>query len=160
MGWQPWKAQLICLSAGRDGCRMTSAYHSAADHFLTLEGRAACRCTGAAQPRTVPAVGLRTVASWAGAEPRTRPAGFTKGQTQAETLRGPGKGRSFPALPKCHTSAAPPVRCLVQRSRLAQAPTSADPFAFLSSGCLLWLLHVSDEAIQLNATPSGKLMLC
>lgn len=50
VGWQPWKAQLMCLSAGRDGCRMTSAYHCAADHFLAREGRAAGRCTRAAQP--------------------------------------------------------------------------------------------------------------
>lgn len=116
------KAQLICLSAGRDGCRMTSAYHSTADHFLALEGRAACCCTRAAQPCAVPAAGPSTVTSWAGAEPRTRPASFTKGQTEAETLRRPGKGRSFPALPECHTSAAPPVWCLVQRSPPRRLP--------------------------------------
>lgn len=126
--WQSWKSQFICLSAGRAGCRMTSAYHCTAAHFLALEGRSACRCSSAGT-------------SWAGVEPSMRPSGFTKGQTQAETLKGPGKGRSFPALPK---------RCRSWLTRYA-------PFAFRV--CLL-LWHITDGADQPSTTPSGKLTLC
>lgn len=50
-GGSPGKAQPMCLSAGRDGCRMTSAYHCTADHFLAGEGRAAGSGTkGSAAP--------------------------------------------------------------------------------------------------------------
>lgn len=123
--WQSWKSQLICLSAGWAGCRMTSAYHCTAAHFLTLEGRSACRRSS-------------TGTSWAGVEPSMRPNGFTKGQTLAETLKGPGKGRSFPALPKC---------C---RSRLTRHAS------FAIRVCLM-LWHITDGADQPSTTPSVKL---
>lgn len=111
-----------------------------------------CFCTRAAQPCAVPAVGPCTVTSWAGAEPRTRSASFTKGQTQAETLMQPGKGRSFPALPKCHISAALPIWCLVQRSLPrwlplhSRAPGVSSDCRTLQTGCpaqhhSLWQPH-------------------
>lgn len=75
--WQSWKSQLICLSAGWAGCRMTSAYHCSAAHFLALEGRSACcrSCTGT---------------SWAGVEPSRGPNGLAKGSNPG--LEGARKG--------------------------------------------------------------------
>lgn len=144
-GGSPGKAQPMCLCAGRDGCRMTSAYHCTADHFLAGEGRAAGSGTkGSAAP---PALRGDTATSWAGAEPGTPRTAFTKGQAQAETVRAPGKGRSFPALPECHISTVSG----------AEEPAA---FAFPSSRCLLGLSHVADGAEQLSITPSLKLVLC
>lgn len=94
---------------------MTSAYHSVADHFLALEGHAATAAPGQHSPTLSPPWVHTLSPAGQALSPGLRCASFTKGQTQAEALRGPGKGRSFPALPKHHTSAAPPVQCLVQR---------------------------------------------
>lgn len=111
-----------------------------ADHFLTRQGRAAPGHHSPSSP--TPALPGDRATSWAGAEPRTRHTAFTKGQAQAETLRAPGKGRLFPALPECHPRAAAPVPCLVQRSRLplhCQAPG-------VSSDCHMWQMGLNSSA--------------
>lgn len=105
---------------------------------LPCPARSRCRPLhrGSAAP---PALGPAT--SWAGAEPRTRRTAFTKGQAQAETLRAPGKGRSFPALPKCHTSVAALVPCLVRRSRLALHSRAPG----VSSDCHMWQMGLNSS---------------
>lgn len=122
---------------------------------LPRPGRSRCLPPrqGGTAPRLAPARGhARAPAGQA-----LSAAAFTKGQTQAETSKGPGKGRSFPALPKWQRSAAPPERCLAWGNRPAQARTQR--LLPLRSGCLCWLLHIADGADPLSTTPSGKLTL-
>lgn len=79
---------------------MTSAYHLAADHFLTLEGRAACRRARAAQPQH----GAMHRTSWADAEHLP----FHKGSDPGRDLKWAGKGEVVSSTAqmaqKCHSA--------------------------------------------------------
>lgn len=104
---------------------MTSAYHLAADHFLALEGRAACRRARAAQPQH----GAMHRTSWAGAEHLP----FHKGSDPGRDLEGARKGEVVSSTAqmaqKCHSTSVS-LQCLVGGIRPAQAPPQAAPLAF------------------------------
>lgn len=152
---------------------MTSAYHSVADHFLALEGHAATAAPGQHSPTLSPPWVHTLSPAGQALSPGLRCASFSKGQTQAEALRGPGKGRSFPALPKHHTSAAPPVQCLMRRRlpRLlplhSRAPGVSSNCHTLQMGCpaqhrSLWQTHAVLEKARkppfLLAGPSSQFL--
>lgn len=119
-----------CLSAGRDGCRMTSAYHCAADHFLAREGRAAGRCTRAAQPRQPHASPVRGHSHQLGrrrAQDTTH--WFHKGSYSGRDLEGSRKGEVISRT--AHMS----HKCRCTGTVFGAEEPAA--FAFPSSRCLL-----------------------
>lgn len=106
----------MCLSAGRDGCRMTSAFQRAADHFLAREGRAASPARGHSHQ-----LGRRRAQDTAGC--------FHKGSGSGTDLEGSRKGEVISRTAQ-----------MSHKCRCAGAVFGAEEpagFAFPSSRCLL-----------------------